>query len=75
MNGLMQRENLKLDIYGYSAKVYWDGKRFIGRIDELHVTDAAKSIRELEDDLKNAAAGLLESSLTPKKTLYRPVHE
>ncbi len=64
---------VKLNIYGYAAKVHWDGKRFIGRIDELHVTDAAKSITELEGDLKNAVSGLLESSLTSKrakKVLY-----
>jgi hypothetical protein len=64
---LQREKSIKLNIYGYVAKVYWDGKRFIGRIDELHVTDAAKSIKELEDDLKNAAGGLLESALTSKK--------
>ncbi len=47
-----------------------NGKRFIGRIDELHVTDAAKSIKALEEDLKNAVSGLLEYKLTSKKALY-----
>ena len=64
---------IKLEIYGYVAKIHWDGERFIGRIDELHVTDAAKSIKELENDLKNAVGGLLESELTSKtrsKVLY-----
>jgi len=64
---------VKLSIYGYAAKIHWDGKRFIGRIDELHVTDAARSITELEGDLKNAVSGLLESSLMStkaKKVLY-----
>ena len=64
---------VNLNIYGYVAKVHWDGKRFIGRIDALHVTDAAKSITELEGDLKNAVSGLLESSLMStkaKKVLY-----
>ena len=64
---LQREKSIKLNIYGYAAKVYWDGKRFIGRIDELHVTDAAKSIKELEDDLKNAASGLLGSALTSRK--------
>lgn len=59
--------SIKLNIYGHSAKVYYDGKRYIGRIDDLHVTDAAKSIRELENDLKNATAGLLEHALMQKK--------
>ncbi len=58
---------VKLNIYGYTAKIHWDGKRFIGRIDRLHVTDAAKSIKALEGDLKNAVAGLLEYELTSKK--------
>ncbi len=56
----LQREKvIKLDIYGYAAKIYWDGQRFIGRIDELHVTDAAKSIKELEEDLKMPLAACL----------------
>ncbi len=62
-----QKENLKLDIYGHQAKVSWDGKRFIGRIDELHVTSAAKGIRELEGDLKDVTARMLELALAPKK--------
>lgn len=66
----MDSRKIKLNIYGYSAKVHWDGKRFIGRIDELHVTDASKSIKELEEDLKNAVSGLIESELTSKKVLY-----
>ena len=61
---------VELNVYGYMAKVHWDGKRFIGRIDELHVTDAAKSIKALEEDLKNAVSGLVESELTSKKVLY-----
>lgn len=64
---LQKEKNIKLNVYGYVARVYWDGQRFIGRIDELHVTDAAKSIKELEEDLKNAASGLLETALTSKK--------
>ena len=58
---------IKLNIYGYMAKIHWDGQRFIGRIDELHVTDAAKSIQALEGDLKNAVSGLLENELTSKR--------
>lgn len=63
----IEQMRIKLNIYGYAAKVHWDGERFIGRIDELHVTDAAKSIKGLEEDLKNAVSGLLESALTSKK--------
>jgi len=71
--GLVQSKKevkIKLNVYGYVAKVHWDGRRFIGRIDELHVTDAAKSIKVLEEDLKNAVSGLLESELTSRKVLY-----
>ena len=53
-----------IEIYGYKAKVFWDGKMFIGRIDKLHVTDAASSIIELEKMLKSAVSGLLELQLS-----------
>lgn len=43
-----------MEIYGFKADVRRDGKWFIGIIDELHVQDQAKSLRELESELKDA---------------------
>lgn len=45
---------MKMEIYGFKADVKRDGKLFVGTIDELHVQDQAKSLRELESELKDA---------------------
>ncbi len=45
---------MKMDIYGFKAKVYKDGDWFVGEIPELHVHDQAKTLRELESELKDA---------------------
>jgi predicted RNase H-like HicB family nuclease len=43
-----------MEIYGFKALVYKEGEGFIGEIPELHVHDQAKTLRELEDELKDA---------------------
>ena len=45
---------MRIDIYGFKAKVTNDGKQYIGVIPELHVHDQADSLRELESELKDA---------------------
>ncbi len=43
-----------MDIYGFKAIVKKDGKWFTGEISELHVQDQAITLRELENELKDA---------------------
>jgi predicted RNase H-like HicB family nuclease len=45
---------MKMDIYGFKANVYKDGKWLVGEIPELHVHDQAKTLRDLENELKDA---------------------
>ncbi|MDE1865273.1 MAG: hypothetical protein KGH94_01375 [Candidatus Micrarchaeota archaeon] len=45
---------MRMDIYGFKARVTNDGKQYIGVIPELHVHDQANSLRELESELKDA---------------------
>lgn len=45
---------MRMEIYGFKTDVKKDGKWFIGSIEELHVQDQAKSLRELENELKDA---------------------
>ncbi len=45
---------MKMEVYGFKAEVYKDGKWFIGEVPELHVHDQAKTLRELESELKDA---------------------
>ena len=49
-----------MEIYGFKADVHREGKWFIGTIDELHVQDQAKSLRELESELKDAVDTAVE---------------
>lgn len=51
---------MKMDIYGFKADVHRDGKWFIGEIPELHVQDQARSLRELESELKDAVDTAVE---------------
>ncbi|HVB12457.1 MAG TPA: hypothetical protein VNE86_04940 [Nitrososphaerales archaeon] len=66
---------MKMEIYGFKAKVYKDEKWFIGEIPELHIHDQAKTLRELESELKDAVdtaiAFSLEHSGTPKSQAIR----
>jgi len=45
---------MKMEIYGFKAQVHKDGDWFVVEIPELHVHDQAKTLRELEDELKDA---------------------
>lgn len=45
---------MRMDIYGFKARITNDGKQYIGSISELHVHDQANSLRELESELKDA---------------------
>ena len=47
--------------------MYEDGDFFLGEIPELHVHDQAKSLRELEEELKDAADAAVSFSLEGKK--------
>ncbi|MCL4411354.1 hypothetical protein M1329_00225 [Candidatus Marsarchaeota archaeon] len=51
---------MKMEIYGFKADVHRDGKWFVGTIDELHVQDQARSLRELESELKDAVDTAVE---------------
>lgn len=50
---------MEIDIYGFKARVYKDGRWLIGEIPRLHIHDQAKSIRELENELKDAVDSLI----------------
>lgn len=68
--------NMRMEIYGFKADVYRDGKWFVGTIDELHVQDQAKSLRKLESELKDAvdtAVGFLleKNTLKTKSPVLR----
>ena len=41
---------MKMEIYGFKARVYRDRQWFIGEISQLHVHDQAKTLRELESE-------------------------
>ncbi len=51
---------MKMEIYGFKADVYKDGKFFIGEISELHIHDQAKNLRDLENELKDAVDTVVE---------------
>lgn len=57
---------MKMEIYGFKARVYKDEKWFIGEIAELHVHDQAKTLRELENELKDAVDTAIAFSLEHK---------
>ena len=66
---------MKMEIYGFKALVYRDDKWFVGEIPELHVHDQAKTLRELENELKDAIdtaiAFSLEHETKPKSQVVR----
>lgn len=51
---------MKMEIYGFKASVHKDGKWLVGEIPELHVHDQAKTMRELEEELKDAVDTVIE---------------
>ncbi len=58
---------MELNIYGFKAKISRDGKWFIGEIPELHVHDQAKTLRELESELKDAVDTSITFMLDKKR--------
>ena len=58
---------MKMEVYGFKASVYKDGDWFVGEIPELHVHDQAKSLREFEEELKDAVDTAVSFSLERKK--------
>jgi predicted RNase H-like HicB family nuclease len=56
-----------MQVYGFKAHVYKDGDWFVGEIAELHIHDQAKTLRELEDELKDAVDTAITFSLGHKK--------
>ena len=54
---------MKMEVYGFKAFVYKDEKWFVGEIPELHVHDQAKTLRELEEELKDAVDTAVAFSL------------
>ena len=67
--------DMKMDIYEFKADVHKDGKWFIGVIDELHVQDQAKSLREFESELKDAVDTVVEFLLEKnnRKEMKSPI--
>lgn len=61
---------MKMEIYGFKATVYKDEKWFVGEIPELHVHDQAKTLRELEEELKDAVDTAVAFSLEPEVGFY-----
>ena len=58
-----------MEIYGFKVRVYRDGDWFVGEVPELHVHDQAKTLRELESELKDAVDTAVAFSLEHK---YQP---
>ena len=58
---------MKMEIYGFKASVHEDGDFFVGEIPGLHVHEQAKSLRELEEELKDAVDTAVSFSLERKK--------
>ncbi len=47
---------MEMEVYGFKAKITKEGKYLIGEIPELHVADQAKTLKELESELKDAVS-------------------
>lgn len=68
-----------MEIYGFKVRVYRDGDWFVGEVPELHVHDQAKTLRELESELKDAVdtavAFSLEHKYQPPKPFYKTIFQ
>ena len=58
---------MKLDIYGFKADVYKDGKYYVGTVRELHANTQARSLKELRENLKEAVSLVFEDVLAHEK--------
>jgi predicted RNA binding protein YcfA (HicA-like mRNA interferase family)/predicted RNase H-like HicB family nuclease len=47
---------MEIEVYGFKAKITKEGKYLIGEIPELHIADQAKTLNELENELKDAVS-------------------
>ena len=58
---------MELEVYGFRAKLSRDGRYLIGEIPELHIQDQAKSLKELESELKDAVSLVVNFIITNPK--------
>lgn len=58
---------MKMEIYGFKAKITKDGEYLVGEIPELHIADQAKNLKELEDELKDAVSLVVDFILKDEK--------
>lgn len=58
---------MKMEIYGFKARVHKDGNLLVGEIPELHIHDQAKTMRELENELKDAVDTVIEFAFQGKQ--------
>ena len=60
-------DRMRMEIYGFRASVHRDGKWLVGKIPELHIHDQAKTMRELENELKDAVDTVIEFAFSGKQ--------
>lgn len=58
---------MEMDVYGFKAKVTKEGKYLIGEIPELHIADQAKTLKDLESELKDAVSLVVNLILEDRK--------
>jgi predicted RNase H-like HicB family nuclease len=54
---------MKLDVYGFKADVFKDGKYYAATVKELHANTQAKSMKELRENLKEVVRLVFEDVL------------
>ena len=57
---------MNMEIYAFKARVHKDEKWLVSEIPELQVHDQAKTLRELENELKDAVDTAIAFSLEDK---------
>ncbi len=66
-------------VYGFKAKVFRDGKYYVGTVSDLHANTQATTLRELEKNLKDAVALVFEDVLNHEseysKSIVKKVKE
>jgi predicted RNase H-like HicB family nuclease len=58
---------MKMEVYGFKARVHKDGKWLVGEIPELHIHDQARTLRDLENELKDAVDTVVEFAFSGKQ--------
>jgi len=56
-------DKMKLDVYGFKADVFKDGKYYAATVKELHANTQAKSMKELRENLKEVVRLVFEDVL------------